>query len=174
MTGGLIGLLARMFFLALQTLAAFAAFSVGFSGIPGQASDEGEPLPAFVTLVTVTAAVLLFHTGQHWELIRGLVRSYDVIPPSVEIAPRFGLIELTDRASDTFFLTLQIVSPFLIYSVLVNLATGIANKLTPQIPVYFIALPFVLAGGLFLLYFAADEMLRVFLAGFSGWLRAVL
>ena len=47
---------------------------------------------------------------------------------------------------------------------------GIANKLTPQIPVYFISVPMVLAGGFFLLYFTIGESLRVFMMGFMGWL----
>ena len=44
-------------------------------------------------------------------------------------------------------LALRIASPFIIYSVIVNLAIGLTNKLTPTIPVYFISLPFVLFGG---------------------------
>ena len=47
---------------------------------------------------------------------------------------------------------------------------GIANKLTPQIPVYFISLPVVLAGGFILLYFTIGESLRLFMMGFMGWL----
>jgi flagellar biosynthetic protein FliR len=47
---------------------------------------------------------------------------------------------------------------------------GIANKLVPQIPVYFISIPFVLAGGLLLLYVTIGEALRLFMAGFTAWL----
>lgn len=169
--GGLIGLLARVYFLALQGLMSASAHAVGFGGIPGAAGDDGEPMPAFVTLISSAAVVLLFQTEQHWQLFRGLVASYDVAPPWRLFDPRLGLVELTDRLSATFFLTLRIASPFLIYALIVNLAIGIANKLTPQIPVYFIGLPFVLAGGLLLLYVAAGEMLRVFYIDFAIWLQ---
>lgn len=169
--GGLIGLLARVFFLSLQSLVAFAAFSVGFGGMPGATSDEGEPLPAFVTFVMASATVLVFLTDQHWEVLRGLVASYAVVPPEPVFDPRFGLVELTDRLADTFLLTLQICSPFLIYAVIVNFTIGVANKLTPQIPIYFIALPFALAGGLFLLWATLGEMLQVFFGAFSAWLQ---
>jgi flagellar biosynthetic protein FliR len=47
---------------------------------------------------------------------------------------------------------------------------GIANKLVPQIPVFFISMPFVLAGGLLLLYFTIGEALRLFMAAFVAWL----
>ena len=65
---------------------------------------------------------------------------------------------------------MQISAPFIVYTLIINLMVGIANKLTPQIPVYFISIPMVLAGGFFLLYFIIGESLRVFMTGFMGWL----
>ena len=50
-----------------------------------------------------------------------------------------------------------------------NFAVGIANKLVPQISVYFVSLPLILAGGLFILYFHIDELLRLFTAEFGRW-----
>ena len=50
---------------------------------------------------------------------------------------------------------------------------GILGKLTPQIPVYFISVPFVLAGGFLILYFTSGEMLQIFMGGFSEWLAKV-
>jgi flagellar biosynthetic protein FliR len=67
-------------------------------------------------------------------------------------------------------LTLRITSPFIVYSVVVNLAVGLINKLTPTIPVYFISVPFVLVGGLLLLYLVNHELLTQFMTGVSSWL----
>ena len=50
--------------------------------------------------------------------------------------------------------------------ILINLTIGFVNKLTPQIPVYFISLPFVIAGGLVIFYFAIGTMLSLFADGF--------
>jgi flagellar biosynthetic protein FliR len=61
---------------------------------------------------------------------------------------------------------LRLGSPFVAYAVLINLAIGFVNKLTPQIPVYFISLPFVIAGGLILVYFGIVPLLRLFADGF--------
>ncbi|WP_425530453.1 flagellar biosynthetic protein FliR [Stenotrophomonas maltophilia] len=46
------------------------------------------------------------------------------------------------------------------------MAIGFVNKLTPQIPIYFISLPFVIAGGLILFYFAVPTLLSLFGDGF--------
>ena len=49
--GLMIGLLARAFFIALQALASTLAMAIGFSGIPGSQIDEGEPMPAIVSII---------------------------------------------------------------------------------------------------------------------------
>jgi len=169
-TGVLIGMMARFFFLALQTIATAMATASGLGQLPGLPVDEAEASAPFVTLITLTATTLMFVTNQHAEVIRALAGSYARIAPGAVFEPQAGLIQLADRASDTFVLALRIGSPFMIYAVVVNLAIGLMNKLTPQIPVYFISLPFVIAGGLFLLYFTGPEALRLFITGFSSWL----
>jgi flagellar biosynthetic protein FliR len=168
--GGMIGLLGRIFFLALQTLAMAASNFVGFGAMAGSPIEETEPMPELVTLITLTAAVLLFLTDQHWEILRAVVASYSALPPAGGFVARFGLTQVADALSAAFFLALRITSPFIIYAVIINFAIGLTNKLTPQIPIYFISAPFVLLGGLFLLYFTIKEFLRLFMQGFAAWL----
>ncbi|MBX4421401.1 flagellar biosynthetic protein FliR, partial [Mycobacterium tuberculosis] len=64
--------------------------------------------------------------------------------------------------SKALFSTIRIAAPFIVFAMVVNLAVGLINKLTPTIPVYFISMPFVLAGGLMLLYFSMPDLLRFF------------
>ena len=168
--GILIGVMGRMFFLALQFMATAAAMYIGLGTMPGAPVEDVEPLPAFATLITLTATLLFFLTDQHWEVLRALLASYSALPITEPFAIEFSLAKLTDAASSAFILALQISAPFIVYTLIVNLMVGIANKLTPQIPVYFISIPVVLAGGFFLLYFTIGESLRVFMMGFMGWL----
>lgn len=170
--GILIGFLARLFFLMLQGMASVAAMASGYGTMAGVPLEGTEPVPAFASLITLSAAVLIFAMELHWEILRGLAASYAVLPPREGFGAQFGLIQVADRLSEALFLTMRISSPFIVYAVVVNLATGIANKLTPQIPIYFIALPFVMAGGLFLLYFTLHDFLRLFMAGFADWISA--
>ena len=172
LVGALIGLLARFFFLALQTLANAMVMAIGFANLPGAPIEEADPSAAMVSLITLSAAVLVFLTEQHWEIFRALLASYGALPPTEGFRVQFGLMQMADSLSEAFFLALRVASPFIIYSVVVNLAIGLMNKLTPQIPVYFISLPFIVAGGLFLLYFTIQEFLRLFMAGFAAWLVA--
>ncbi|WP_280951511.1 flagellar biosynthetic protein FliR [Methylocella silvestris] len=58
------------------------------------------------------------------------------------------------------------------YALIVNLAIGIASRFAPQIPIYFITVPAVAAGGLFLLYITCRSLLELFIAGCSLWLAS--
>lgn len=166
--GLVIGLSARVFFSALETAATFIASAIGLS-LPGTV-DDGEHVPALVPLITLSATVLFFMTGQHWELLRGLVGSYRIWQPANGISGENSVAQLVDHLSQAFTLALRIASPFVIYAIIVNFALGLANKLTPSIPVYFISLPFVLFGGLLLLYLTSRELVLQFSIAFAAWL----
>ena len=58
----------------------------------------------------------------------------------------------------------------MIYSLIVNLALALINRLTPQIQIVFVAAPFVVAGALALLYVTIKPALEIFLIGFGAWL----
>lgn len=169
-TGGIIGLLARIFFLALQTLMTAAAQALSLATPSSMMADDEGQVPEIATLMALSAVALLFATEQHWEILRALVDSYARLPPGGTFQTGASLALVVDRLTDTFLLALRLASPFLIYSVVVNFAVGLINKLTPQIPVYFIAMPIITAGGLLLLYATVDDVLRMFLEAFASWL----
>jgi flagellar biosynthetic protein FliR len=98
--------------------------------------------------------------------VRALIGSYTFAPVGALLSPQAALDDLTTSLADAFLLALRLGSPFIAYGILVNLAIGFLNKLTPQIPIYFISLPAVLAGGLILLYLGIGTMLSLFADGF--------
>jgi flagellar biosynthetic protein FliR len=54
-----------------------------------------------------------------------------------------------------------------VYGILINVLFGILGKLIPQVPSYFVSIPFLLMGGLFLLYLMLPEMLKIYFDAFS-------
>ncbi len=168
--GVLIGIMARYFFLALEFSATLAASASGITGMPGVPVEGAEALPSFGSLVTVTATALFFITDLHWEVLRAIVESYRVLPVGDGLTSGFAMRNVGDALSKSFLLALQVCGPFVIYSISINVLFGIANKLTPQVPVYFVSLPFVILGGLVVLYFVVPDFLRIFIQGFGNWL----
>lgn len=168
--GSVIGLGGRVYFLALQTMATAMTNAMGLSNIPGTQVGDIEPSPALVPLIMTAVTTLFFMTDQHWQVLKGIMNSYAVWHPGERIGGDMPLAQLVNHLVDAFVLTLRITSPFIVYSVIVNLAVGLVNKLTPSIPVYFISVPFILLGGFLLLYLISDELLSQFMIGVASWL----
>jgi flagellar biosynthetic protein FliR len=168
--GSLIGLMGRFFYLALEFMGTAIASSVGLSNLPGTPVEHTDPVPALSSIITLTATVLFFLADAHWEVVRGLIASYTAMPVSKGFVTDFSLAQLTDALATAFTLTLQISAPFIIYAIAINFLFGIVNKLIPQIGVYFISMPFVMVGGLLLLYLTISDFMRLFMENFMSWL----
>lgn len=166
LVGALIGLVTRFYVLALQFIGSVIAMTTGYGGMTGPAIEEFEPQPAVAAILTFSALMLLFLFEFHHEIIRALVGSYQIAPVAALFAPRAALTDLSESLAESFYVMLRLGSPFIAYGILVNLATGFINKLAPQIPVYFVSLPFVIAGGLTIMYFAVPTFLTLFIDGF--------
>lgn len=165
--GLLLGFLSRLLLMALQTLAVGIANAIGLGGIPGAGYEPGESGQPAATLFTVTAVTIIFVADLHYEILRAVVGSYAVITPGGALDPQAALVAVSDRFAAAFLVALRLAAPFLIYSVIVNFAVGLTNKLTPSLPVYFVSVPFVAAGGLLMLALAIREVMIAFMDAFS-------
>ncbi len=164
--GALIGVMARLYMMALSFIGTGIAMLIGYGGMSGMGIEENEPRPALDSIISFSALLLLFVFDFHHEIIKALVASYRVAPLDVFFNPQAALVDVTDTLSESFLLVLRLGSPFIAYAILVNLTIGFVNKLTPQIPVYFVSLPFVIAGGLIIFYFSIGTLLSLFADGF--------
>jgi flagellar biosynthetic protein FliR len=170
LTGIAIGLVARIFFLMLEFLLSGIAQAIGLSGIAGMPMEENGGEPALVTLFMAVSIFLFFLSDLHFEVMRGLIGSYDLVPAGGSFVPRLHLVEMTDALTGASLLALRLAGPFLVLSVLVNFAFGLANKMTPMIQIYFISMPVLIV--LCFLGFAllSKPFLQGFLSGFADFL----
>lgn len=171
LTGVLVGTLGRVIFFGLQTLLNAAAMAVGFGGIPGAPVDDAEAIPPVSSLLMLAATALVFILDLHLEIMAAMIASYEAIAPGAWLGAKFSLMKLVDQTTAGFLLALRVCAPFLVYSILINLAVGFANKMTPQIPAFFIATPFIMFGGLIMFYFLSPELLSLFMDGFRLGLK---
>jgi flagellar biosynthesis protein FliR len=164
--GALIGLVARFYLLALQFMGSAVAMMSGFNAMAGVSVEEPEQQSPLAAIISLSALLLLFILDFHHEIVRALIGSYQVIPIEGLFNAQAALVNLADTLSEAFFMMLRLGSPFIAYAILVSLATGLINKLTPQIPIYFVSLPFLIAGALIMMYFAIGPLLTLFADGF--------
>ena len=170
-TGFLIGLIGRIFFLILQFFAIGVANFVGVGTMPAPPIEENEPAPTVATFITLLAVMMMLANGLHYDFIRAALDSYTLLPITHAIDTEYTLTQIKETLTLSTAIALQISSPFFIYAILINFVFGLVNRLTPQIPVYFVSLPFIVCGGLFVLYYSVGEMLRIFILILVQWLR---
>ncbi len=164
-----IGLTARILFSALE----FAGYQAGqVSGLanafaPNMGSFQGSTMVA--TFLMMAGTALIFVTNTHYLIIRALLYSYDVFP--------FGQIMLGDfarqsvkAAGASFYIGLSLAAPFMVMGMIVNLGLGLANRMMPSLPVFFVAGSVLIALGLLIISVAGPSMLHSFLGHFIDWL----
>ena len=168
--GAAIGLFGRLFFAALEFIGVTVAMAVGLSANLGVPLEDDESLPALTTLLTLAAAALMFLTDLHLEVFRALQASYGSLPVAGGFSPRFALDQLVAKAGSAFLLAVRVGSPFLIFSLCVNVALGLVGRLVPGIQSFFLSTPFLLLGGLLLLSLVIRPMLLLFIEVFGRFL----
>jgi flagellar biosynthesis protein FliR len=165
-TGAALGLMGRAMFAGLQFGAAAAAAMIGLSP-QGQAIEDDQPSDALAEMFTLTAAVLFFLLDLHIDVILGLLKTYEFLPLGGGLKIDEGMTLLAVTLNRGFSISLQVVAPFVAYSILINLVFSVINKMVPQFPAYFVSVPFVLAGGLVLAAFVISNGLDVFFTEFT-------
>lgn len=167
--GVFLGTGARLLLAATHLLGAQIGMVAGISNAfaPGVANSEGAT--ALGALLTVASVALIFVTDMHHLMIQALLRSYAVLPPGQP--PLADMAEQIARlGADAFRISAGMAAPFLILSVLLNLALGLANRVMPGMQVFFVAAPAMIVAGLALLALAAPALLEVMAGEMSDWL----
>lgn len=166
-TGAAFALPIRFLIGALSFMGETVMQIIGLNPIPGVVMEEGQASAVLSAFLTTSAVVLFFTLGLHANAILAVAASYRFVPLGEFADPAGIMTRLRDGISDAFILVLRLSAPFLIFAIAINLVSGVVNKLTPQIPVYFVATPFLIAGGAVLLYWIGDDILALFVAAMA-------
>ncbi|MCB1342152.1 MAG: flagellar biosynthetic protein FliR [Pseudooceanicola sp.] len=163
-----IGITARILLSALQ----LAGYQVGLvSGLsnafaPSIGSFEGSTLLA--TALMLTGVTLIFATDLHHAILMALLMSYDVFAPGQYLGGDLAE-QIVKAASHSFYIGTMISAPFFVMGLVLNVGFGLANRMMPTLPVFFVAAPLLIVSGLFVLVVAAPTMLRAWLEDFGLW-----
>lgn len=165
--GTVYGMIARIYTLGMQFAGTVLTMSIGFTAPGGHDILEDSSETQLTNLLSFGGLLLLFMMDFHHMVIRALIDSYTATPVGAVVDSQKMLITLTDTLRASTMIMLRLASPFLIYGMMFNIAVGLINKLSPQIPVSFISTPFLLLGGIFLLYLSIAAMIRQYADGFG-------
>jgi flagellar biosynthetic protein FliR len=139
---------------------------IGFNATPAADVLEDTSENQMTNMISFCGLMMLFIMDFHHVIFRVLIDSYSVMPMGGVPNSQKMLITLTDTISKTYFLMLRLSSPFIIYGLMFNVGVGLVNKLAPQMPVYFISTPYLIGGGLLLVYWSLGAMMHQFAIAF--------
>lgn len=163
------GLTARIVLSALD----FAGYQIGMMASlanalsPNIGAFEGATLVASTLMLAGTA--LIFATDLHHVIIGALMRSYDVFPVG-RLMPSDLAQQMVAAAATSFYVGISVIAPFYVLSVVLQVGLGLANRLMPTMPVFFVAMPVLLASGLVVLAIAAPSLLSGVISTLADWL----
>ncbi|MEO9457574.1 MAG: flagellar biosynthetic protein FliR [Lentilitoribacter sp.] len=164
LAGFLLGIGIRFFLMALQTAGTIAAQSTSLSQLLGGAVTE--PLAAIGYILTMGAIALAMIFDLHIKVTMAMIFSYNIIPMGMKVSSNLVSEWGVEQVGHAFQLAFVLSAPFLLVSVLYNLALGAINKAMPQLMVAFVGAPLITFGGLFLVFVTSPFLL-------STWLNAL-
>jgi flagellar biosynthesis protein FliR len=170
-TGMWLGWLARLLVLALPIAGQFIAFMLGVSNVLVTDPELSGQSSALEQLFSLAAPLALLISGLYAVPLAALAGSYHVIAPGT-LLPAGDGTELAVRAvGQCFALALELASPFVLAAVVWHVVIGLIARLVPNVPVYFVALPGQILGGLALLAVLGGALIATWMdatsAGFA-------
>jgi flagellar biosynthetic protein FliR len=163
-----LGLTARVIFAALE----FAGYQVGqVSGLtnafgPSLGTFQGATLIA--TFLLLSAIAIIFATDTHHIILIALLDSYRIFPPGL-LMPGEMAKHMVIAGNESLYIGATIAVPFFVMGVTLNLGMGLANRMMPQLPVFFVAASILIGSGLLALSIAAPSMLEYFHEQLISW-----
>lgn len=159
LTGAILGWLARLPALALGMAGALMATLLGLSSVVQLDPALGGQSSALARLFGLAAPVLILATGMYTLPLSALAGSYELVGPG-GVLPAADTAETFIRGvGTTFALALQLSAPFLIASVVWQIAVGLLSRVAPQLQAFAVAAPGQILGGLVLLGLLASSLL---------------
>ncbi|MGL4238154.1 flagellar biosynthetic protein FliR [Tabrizicola sp.] len=167
-SGLILGVGMRLFVLALQTAAAIIAQATTLSQLFAGAAPE--PQPAIGNVFLVAGIALAMVAGLHVRAAELVLLSYDILPAGAYPAAGAGADWGLALVSRTFGLAFALAAPFVIASMIYNLALGAINRAMPMLMVSTVGAPALTLGALALLAVATPVILAAWLDAFNAHL----
>ncbi len=163
LAGAFLGLVIRAIFTATQTAGTVISFVSAMANTMVYDPIVEQQSAVVAGFMGTVATLLLFVTNLHHLLIEAMVESYTLFQPG--IAPNMGdMVHMFARQiADTFKLGVQLASPFLIVSLAYYMGLGVLTRLSPQIPIFFVAMPLQIVISILVLALSFSGMMVVFL-----------
>jgi flagellar biosynthetic protein FliR len=174
LVGGFIGAIIQMIMAALDIAGLVISRSVGLMNAFVDDPVSSSQSAIVIGFLNIIAVVLISSTGLHRYMIMAIVDSYSLIIPGGALTTGDMLNMIVSALNSSFHIGIRICSPFLVYALVFQVTMGIMARLSPQMNIFFVALPIQLMMGFALLTIAMPAIMLVFLRYFDNNINSLL
>lgn len=171
LAGLVLGSAARIFIEMLEFMGSAISNYIGMTWLSA-GFDSGEPQSTVAVLLTVTGTLIVMLMEFPHYLVSAIVQSYNDIPMARVPNTATILRHFVGAMGAAFVVGIQISAPFVVYGLALNMMFGVLGKLVPQFPSFFISGPFIVLGGLALLYLVSGNLVQLLSSALSELVRS--
>jgi flagellar biosynthesis protein FliR len=136
-----LGLCLQFIFEGVLLAGQVAGFQLGFSLVNIIDPQSNVDTPVLSIFHQMFAVLIFLQLDVHHWILRGIVKSFDYVPVgSVVISPAV-MHELFRAASGMWLVGVQIATPLLFATVLIDVTVGFLSKASPQLPAILLSIP---------------------------------
>jgi flagellar biosynthetic protein FliR len=136
-----VGLCVQFIFEAAELAGQVAGFQLAFSLVNVIDPNTNVDTPVLSVFHQLFALLLFLQLNVHHWILRAAVKSFDYVPVgSVNISAAF-LAEMLHAAGAMWFVGLQIATPILFATLLIDLTVAFLTKASPQLPAILFSIP---------------------------------
>ncbi|HQT79148.1 MAG: hypothetical protein B7Z80_06810 [Rhodospirillales bacterium 20-64-7] len=158
-TGIWFGWLARQTALILPATAQIIAYMTGLSSVLQPDPDLG-PQTSAISKWFETMAPLLFLLTDLYKMpllaLRGL---FQLVPPGRMLPAADGVGDVVAAVGNAFGLAVQLAAPFIVVTIVWNVALGMLVRMAPRMQIYFVSAPGQMLAGFVTLTIVAEAMI---------------
>ncbi|HCM61863.1 MAG TPA: flagellar type III secretion system protein FliR [Morganella sp. (in: Bacteria)] len=149
--GVTMGLAMQMAFAAVRHAGEVIGLQMGLSFATFFDPSGGPNMPIIARIFNLIVLLLFLSFDGHLWLIHIVVNSFDLLPIQILPLNRDGFWILVQSANHIFLNGLMLALPFITLFLILNLALGILNRMTPQLSVFVVGFPLTLTVGISML-----------------------
>ncbi len=143
-----LGALLRFFMAALAVAGEIISLQTTLSFAQTTNPLEAQPTASIGAFLSLLGLTLVFATDLHQLFIGAIARSYALFPASRGLPLRdFGALAVQTMGR-TFALGVQLAAPVIVFSLVINVASGLIARAMPQFQIFFVAAPATVLLGL--------------------------
>ncbi|KLN96290.1 flagellar biosynthetic protein FliR [Moellerella wisconsensis] len=152
--GLLIGFALQFMIVTVKYIGELIGMQMGLSFAMFVDPSGGPNMPVISRFLNLIFILLLFSFNTHLWFLYLLVDSFNVIPISSIPLNKQGIWLIIQSAGYIFLYGLLFSLPFIFTLLMINIALGILNRMTPQLSVFVIGFPITMLSGIIIIFFS--------------------